>query len=91
MAGLFFIPWKAFPRPHLSLFELFVLTSCLTIGTLLWYQMCFVGSEIRQGRQGLLITSVAWYLIITLVTAGILNGVFVHLDCLYRARKSRST
>jgi hypothetical protein len=80
MSIVFFLPWREFPRPRFSLADLFALMTCLTIGTLLWYQMCVVGASVSPLSQRLLAVNTAAYLLISLAYAGVLNGLIARLS-----------
>lgn len=70
-----FLPWRDFPRPRFSLLDVFVVLTCVTIGSVVWYQMCASRANADPGDLGWFIVQSAMYAVITLATAGALNGL----------------
>ena len=75
-----FLPWRDCPRPRFSLADIFVLLTCATIGSVVWYQMCASQANTEAGNNGWLIVQSAAYLIITLAAAGSVNGLMARAE-----------
>jgi len=88
VCGIWFwyTPWRAFPRPQFSLAEVCVLLAFVSTGCVLWFRMWSAGAELWQTSQFVLMANSGSYLVITLVYAGIVNGV---LATVMRTRRFR--
>jgi len=75
-----FLPWRDFPRPRFSLIDVFVVLTCATIGSVVWYQMCLSRANADPGKLGWFIAQSAMYLIITLAAAGSVNGLMARAE-----------
>lgn len=83
---LFFLPWQAFPRPQLSLADLFVGMTSATVGCVLWYQLCVSGTYHTEYNRLVLTMDSVSYLALTLASAGILNGMIASASAWMRRR-----
>jgi hypothetical protein len=71
---IWYIPWRAFPRPQVSLVEVCIMLAFLTTGCVLASRMWTAGTELWQTSKFVLIANTASYLVITVVYAGAVNG-----------------